>query len=224
MAISISKYAKERARELGKQEKPEGPVVTISRQFGCPSKPIAEKLISLINKDSQKKWKVVSKEILKEAATELGVPESDLKYFFKYNEQGLLDGMLSTINKFYVSDIRAAKAVSKAISSIAATGNSVIIGRGGAAICGNMDHSLHIRLTAPLEWRLAKIMITYDMRQKEALKFLKEYDQKRLGFLLQFSKEKDPANLFDIYFNCSRFDRNDIAKAIFNIMKLKKFI
>jgi len=224
MAITVRKYAKDRISEKEGKAKQQGPVVTISRQLGCPAKPIAGKLVELINKESKQKWNCISKEILKESASKLGIPASELKYFFKYNEQGVLDGMLSTISKFYVSDIRAGKAVKNAISSIAGKGNVVIIGRGGAAICRDMGDSIHVRLTAPVEWRLAKVMDAYDMRHKEALKFLKDYDNKRINFLMQFSKENDPAILFDIYYNCARFDIDDIAHSIYSLMQIRGLI
>ncbi len=225
MSINVSKYAKNVVKERESIKSGLAPVITISRQLGCPAKPIAKELVSLINKQAKDKWASVSKEILQESASKLGVPASDLKYFFKYNEQGLLGGILSTISKFYLSDISASKAVKRAIVSIAEKGNVVIIGRGGAAICRDMKNSLHIRLSAPIEWRLQKVMKFYQMKEKEALKFLKDYDRKRIHFIMQFLKEKEePSILFDIYYNCSRLSIEEIARSIYSLMNIREMI
>ncbi len=69
------------ARE-GKQEKPAkkvgipGPVITISREYGCHGKRIAEKLADILTAKSKasgenKQWRWISKEILEQSAKEL---------------------------------------------------------------------------------------------------------------------------------------------------------
>ncbi|MDA3780112.1 MAG: hypothetical protein PF487_07855 [Bacteroidales bacterium] len=54
-----------------------GPVVTISREFGCPAKMIAKKISEKLNEihagKEKQNWKIVTKEILDNAAKELGL-------------------------------------------------------------------------------------------------------------------------------------------------------
>ncbi len=224
MSIIISKYARDRILEKQKQKQAFGTVVTISRQLGCPAKPIARELVGLINEKTKEKWTCVSKEILQESASKLGIPSSELRYFFKYNEQGIIDGMLTTISKFYVSDMKIYKAVEIAIRSIGQNGKVVIIGRGGAAICRDLKNTLHIRLTAPTDWRLRKVMETHNLKENAALKFMKDYDRKRIHFMMQFAKNIKQESLFDITYNCAALKKKEIAYSIFSILKKKKTI
>ena len=224
MSIIVSKYARDRMSEKEKIKQAYGPVLTISRQLGCPAKPIARELVGLINEKTKEKWTSVSKEILQESASKLGIPASELRHFFKYNEQGILDGILTTISKFYVSDMKIYKAIEIAIRSIGQKGKVVIIGRGGAAICRNMQNTFHVRLTAPADWRLRKVMETHNMEKKQALIFMNDYDGKRTHFMMQFAKKVEQDSLFDITYNCASMKKTEIAQSIFTILKKKKLI
>ena len=224
MAIHPTKYAREREKERERSKVSKAVVVTISREFGCPAKPITKELVSLINSTSKQKWTYLSKEILGKSATELGIPPSEIKYFFKYHEQGIIDGILNTISKFYISDRKIYSAIEKAIKSIGNQGNVVIVGRGGAAICHNFSKALHIRLIAPLNWRVEKVMEYYNIGKKQAIEFIHDYDSKREKFMSHFWKEGLTPSLFDVTYNCESFSKREIVQSIFHIMKERKLI
>lgn len=224
MAISPVRYAKERIKEKQSIQDQKYPVVTISREVGCPAKVITRDLVALINRTARDKWSCVSKEILYESAKELGIPPSDLKYFFKYHEHGVLDSMLNTVAKFYTSDHKIYRSVEKAVSSFAQHGHVVIVGRGAAAILKDHQNALHIRLMAPLRWRQEKIMEYYHLGRKEALKFINDYDQKRARFMQHFTKTLTDPSLFDVIFNCETFTKQEILRTVMVLMKEKNMI
>ncbi len=221
MGITITGYARKRLKEKEKQRITGGPVVTISREFGCPSKLITKMLVQKINSAQKSQWKWVSKEILSESARELGIPPSEIKYFFNYAEHGMVDGILNTLANFYISDKKVYNAVRKVIKSIGFSGNIVIVGRGGAAICHDIKNSLHIRLLAPLEWRTEKIMEFYHLDRNKATEFIKSYDQKRRKFLEHFYKAEDMNKLFDIIYNCAGLSKAEIVNSIYSILREK---
>ena len=78
MNISIEKYLTDRVVEdISKKSEP-GPVITLSREYGCPSKIIAARLAETLSsktrvKGKEVKWKFVTKEIMAESARELQV-------------------------------------------------------------------------------------------------------------------------------------------------------
>jgi len=73
------KYMKERTGKRKGQKVPQaslGPVITISREYGCPARKIATKLADTLTEKNRKagiskEWRVVSKEIIEESAKEL---------------------------------------------------------------------------------------------------------------------------------------------------------
>lgn len=224
MTIHPAKYARERERERAKSKLSKGIIITISREFGCPAKPITKELVSLINKSTKQKWTSVSKEILGESARELGIPPSEIKYFFKYHEQGVFDGILNTIAKFYISDRKIYSAIEKAIRSIGKKGNVVIVGRGGAAICQDFSKALHIRLMAPLGWRAKNIMEYYGVGKKKAIEFIHDYDAKRKKFIDHYVKKGQSLSLFDLVYNCESFSKEEIAQSILYHLKSRKLV
>ena len=84
--INLSRYAFERLLEREKRIARPGPVITISREYGCPSKLIAAMLTDLINEKyaRKNKWHWISKEILEETARKLGLTPREIKYIFEY--------------------------------------------------------------------------------------------------------------------------------------------
>ena len=213
-------YSRERLKEKGRNMQP-GPLVTVSRAYGCPAKIIAENLVKKLNKSGKPQWKWISKEILHASAKELGLPPGELQYFFKYHEQGVFDGMLSALAKFYVSDRKIYKVIEKVIYTIGYRGHSVIVGRGGAAICKDISQGLHIRLFAPIEWRIKKVMETHELSHDKTSQFIQDYDKKRKKFLEHFTKNPEAESLFDIEYNCASLTHEEIVTSILCLMKDK---
>lgn len=221
MGITITGYARKRLEKREKQKKTGGPVVTISREVGCPSKLITKLLVQKINSKQNLHWKWVSKEILPESARELGIPPSEIKYFFGYNELGIVDGLLNTFANYYITDRKVYNTVKKVIKSIGFAGNTIIVGRGGAAICRDIENSLHIRLIAPLKWRTERIMEFSQVDRSKATELIKSYDQKRKKFMQQFQNTEGDHDLFDIIYNCASFTKDEIADSLYSIIQEK---
>jgi cytidylate kinase len=185
---------------------------------------ITKMLVQKINRTQNLHWKWVSKEILSESARELGIPPSEIKYFFSYNEHGMVDGILNTLSNYYITDRKVFNAVRKFIKSIGFAGNIIIVGRGGAAICHDIKNSLHIRLLAPLEWRTEKIMEFYHLDRNKAIEFIKSHDQNRKKFMQHFYQSEDMHDLFDIIYNCASLSKTEIVNSIYSILREKEML
>ena len=185
MKIDLSKYLTQRYIDSLSQQEFEGPVVTLSREFGCPGKKIAYCLIRKLNetKGSGKKpfpWRCINKEIISESAEALNLDPDAIEYVFKYEKKTFFDDILSSqSSKYYKSDRKIRNTIARVIRNIASEGNVVILGRGGVAITREMDRSLHVMLEAPINWRMLRTMQKYGMSEKEALNYSREIDRKR---------------------------------------------
>jgi cytidylate kinase len=216
----LLKYMSERYQKEMENTKQPGPVLTISRQFGCPAKPIAKqlakKLTDKLNKKGQdKEWRVISKEILFEAAKELELDPSNIKYVFDYKKKGILDDILSAhLNKYYKSDRKIRNTVAKVIRNISYDGHAIIIGRGGVAITKDIPKSLHVNLEAPLEWRSIRIAEKEEMSQEDARKLAIDIDKKRQEFRDYFQGKNTDYTRFDISFNCMTLTVDEIVNSI----------
>ncbi len=64
----------------------------------------------------------------------------------------------------------------------------ILIGRGGVTITRNHPKSLHVRLTAPLEWRINAVMEKRKLPEEKVKPYTIEMDIKRKKSRDYFSK------------------------------------
>jgi cytidylate kinase len=210
--------------------KPTGPVpvVTISREFGCPSKPIGQMLTDALNKrmtkSSAPRWRFISKEVVEESARKLDITSVEMNYLISSGEKGLVEDLLTSFSPLYASNRKIRKILNDVIRTLASQGNMVFVGRGSVAILQGCPNTLHIRLQAPLEWRLKGICESRGLTNAEALKLITETDKKRTALLELLLGRKFDQNLFDIVFNCHSFSKEDIVQSIIKIMEIRKMI
>jgi len=230
MHLDLLKYMSDRIQEEGGRIKEAGPVITISREYGCPSKILAARLAEeltrkMVVKGKDVKWKYVTKEIMSEAARALEVDPDKIKYVFQYEQKSMLDDILSAqFNKYYKSERKIRNTVAKVIRNMAYEGNVIIVGRGGVAIAHDIARSLHIMLEAPLDWRTLRIAENYQITQDEARKTAIEIDKKRKDFREYFQGKDTDYTRFDLTFNCMTFSIEDMVHIVLKAAEIKKLI
>jgi cytidylate kinase len=231
MKIDLLKYMSDRLLEKSGKTKLPGPIISISRLYGCPAKKVAqclvdklaEKMIARGHKDIH--WKMVTKEILEESAKELEVDPSKIKYVFDYEEKGAIDSILDAhLSKYYKSDRLIRNTIGKVIRNIAIEGHAVIVGRGGVAITRDIPRSLHINLEAPLEWRVLRSMEKLKLSHDEAEKYAISLDKKRKQFRDYFEGKGSDYTNFDITFNCMTMSVDEIVSIIIKAIEIRHFI
>ena len=226
--IDLAKYARDclQKREQNKTSSGPGPVITISREFGCPAKKIAYDLTDAINKKKKRdKWCWVSKEILAESADQLGLHPDEIQYVFDYKKKGIVEEIIAAQSrKYYRSDKKIRNTIGKVIKRIAETGNVIIVGRGGAAITKNIKNGLHIKLIADIEWRAKNVGKRRDMGVDEAIPFTLDYDKKRKKFLDYYWGRTSDYSIFDLIYNCSTMSSEEIVTSIIHILERRKIL
>ncbi len=226
--IDLAKYARDclQKREQNKTSFSPGPVVTISRDFGCPAKKIARKLSNTINKKKiNNKWCWVSKEILAESANQLGLHPDEIQYVFDYKKRGIVEEIIAAQSrKYHRSDKKIRNTIGKVIKRIAETGNVIIVGRGGATIAKNIKNSLHINLIADIEWRAKNVGKRHGLDIDKATQFTLDYDKKRKRFLDYYWGKTSDHSIFDLIYNCSTISSEEIVTSIIQILERRKFL
>jgi len=227
----LSDYLRNRMDKTtpGNDRKDFGPLITISRAYGCPAKVVAQDLSLRLNTKllgtKGKRWKWISKEILDESAKELKLDKYLIKEAVNSDTKGIMDDLIiSLANKFYPSDAKVKKTLAEIIKSFTKEGNVIIVGRAGVSLTRNVQNSLHIRLDAPVEWRAEMISETQRISHDEARRKLLEIDYKR-NLLREYFEGKKPDNsIFDIIFNYQTMNENEILESIIRLMELKNMI
>ncbi len=231
MKIDLSRYFREGYEAKLSEPDFEGPVITISRESGCPGRRLAanltEKLNSMDYKFAKKiTWKWISKEDLAEAAAkELGVDTTEIQYVFEYPVHGVLeDLLLSLTRKYYKTDRKVRNTIARVIRNLAVEGNKVIVGRGGVAITKDLSKSFHIFLEAPLEWRALRISEKHNLNLEDARKYCKNVDKQREEFKNYYHNKGNDYTRYDIKFNSMTLSVDEIAEIIISALKIRKII
>ncbi|MGQ8337822.1 cytidylate kinase-like family protein [Sunxiuqinia sp. A32] len=224
----------EEAEKSRKRSKYPGPVVMISRECGCSAKRIATKLSKILsgysyNSDTKTdvEWKWVSKEIIEETAHELELNPERIKNVFLSEVKSSLHDVstaFSTDKVYDADDQEIIDTVKEVIYRIAEEGYYIIVGRASGAIAKDIPLKLSVKLQAPLEWRINRIMQISDMSKADAQEYVLEIDRQRDLFVEHVAGRKLNNNDYDLIFNYSTMQDDYIVDAIVNIMRNKKMI
>ena len=229
----LKHYVEEPGRERNSGSYP-GPVVLISRECGCSAKRIATKLSKILSGYSYQsatktdiEWKWVSKEIIEEAAKELELTPEKIKNVFQAEAKSSLHELstaFSTDKVYDAEDQEIIDTVKDVIYRIAEEGHSIIVGRAAAIIAREIPQKLSIKLQAPLEWRINRIMQISDMSRSDAQEHVLEVDRQRDLFVEHVAGREMNNNDYDLIFNYSTMRDDYIVDAIINILKNRRMI
>jgi len=230
MSNPLISYFSERYQGSGDLKKDPGPVVTISREFGCPAKLISDLLAYKLNEIQKNAtgvdaWHVISKEILDESARELKTESAKIEYVFNYEKRSVIDEFLESLSaKYYHSDWKIRDTIKNVIRGFGVNGHVIIIGRAAAQINRDIEKSLHIRLIAPFEWRVNHFANSHNITPKEAIKKIKELDENREKLIKAFATEGNCIQCYDVYYSTEYLTNEQIVESIIQLMQLKKLI
>jgi cytidylate kinase len=213
-----------RAEMLGRPVDQTGPVITISRLTGCDGREVAAELVAQMNlRYNTNKWKWVDKDIIYHAAYELRTDTQRIETYYQGLGMTDISQMIMAFSGTFVTDSSVKKAIREVVLSIAREGYSVIIGRGGVSITQEMANALHIRLVAPLYWRVQNVMNKKGMLIGKAEEYTLETDEKRNRLIVAFLDKKPPCldYLFDATLNRSTYSVEQLSSLILSLYETK---
>jgi len=227
MGNLLSKYLDSRLEEETPQykgDKNPGPVITISREVGCNGLKLARLIASKLNSNSTgNKWKVLSKEVFHESAKELNLDYHRVTKVFKKTDKYTFEEILYAFgDRNYKSEKRIVKTVVDIVHSFADDGYCLIVGRAGHIIAKDIENAIHLRLIAPLEYRINTIMANNILSRQQAISFINKVEKERIAFRKALGEEKLREEDFDLVLNRAAFGNDQVVNIIENVVSLKK--
>ncbi len=166
-------------------------VITVSRQLGSQGVEIAQAVANRFN------YQYVDKEKIGIALADCGLPKIEIE---KLDEKkpSFWDSWTIDRNKFFHH-------LQMIIYEYAQKNNVVIVGRGGQILLKDLPGVLHVRVFAPLDVRIRRIMEQQGVKEKQALRLLRRSDEDSAGFIQSFFKVdwEDPS-FYDLAINTQR--------------------
>lgn len=201
-------------QEVVDQAKP-APCFTIAREFGCQAYPLAEKLVERLNsRTAGEPWVVVGKELLDEVAKLSGYTVEQIEK--SQDTPSSLKAIFSTfLDKSRAEETAVFTHLKTVIRGFAQRGNCILIGRGAVLATQDLHNCIHLRLVAPYEFRIQKIMNMHQMSEQEARKFIDLHQQQRDDFISRFmdGSVRDAVN-YHLVLNNGRMVVEDMAEVV----------
>ena len=201
---------RERVGQAPRHDAP--PTITLSRQFGCEGYPLAETLQALLGARTGATWTIFDKALIERVSEETQLSE---RLFGRIGEQPeLLDALANLVHGWRTQG-EAYELLARYIVRIAAEGNAIIVGRGGAIVAAGLSNCFHFRLEAPLEHRIESIRERLNLDHRRAAALVAEHERGRERFLERFlhCSLADPRH-YHAVFNTSRSTVERIAHSI----------
>jgi len=202
--------------------------ITISREYGSGGGEIATRLAGRLG------WQLIDHEVIVQVAHELGVSEAEAE---EHDErvEGLVERILKGMQLFepaalvsapilpVVTDSRSyQEALRRVVEATAAAGHAVIVGRGSQVLLARRRDVLHARIVAPLDPRIAYVMVREGLDQAAARARIQLKDRDRVRFLQEVhNRNPHDADLYDIVVNTGVLDLESAVDLIYLALQRK---
>ena len=176
-------------------------VVTVSRQLGSLGREIAQQSAA------QMGWRLVWREVINQAALRAGSPEAALAAI---DDLGLL-GICPSPQVC----LAYRQSVESVIREYAEEGQVIIVGRAGQVILRDRPDTLHVRITAPLEVRIQRLVEQQSINIEAAKAQLETSDRYRKNYMRRFYHSRwDSSDLYDLIINTARLNASEGAQLL----------
>lgn len=220
-------WAAKREKALEKDKGKTVYFVTVSREFCCEGYDFSTALIERINKRSSTEWSLFTRRMIDEMISSDNIPVEMVQQVSEKRWR-FSDWFIDALVPDYLQSqsTHVYKNMRNLILNLAHKGNCVILGSAGQILLQALDpdkfHGVHVRLTAPYEWRVRHVERMYGMNRDEAEHTLRARQSARDRFISDFTgrNSSDPA-LYDIIFNNARNTPAHMADVIVEDLALR---
>jgi cytidylate kinase len=176
-------------------------LITISRQRGSLGTEIAKIVSDTLN------YKYVDKERIGGALADYGLPKEEVEAYDE-KKPSLWESFSSERKKF----LHLIQAV---IYDFARQGNVVIVGRGGQVLLKDLPGAFHVRIKAPFDVRVKRIMEREGDDERHVERILRLGDRNASGYIRYlFNVDWDDQTLYDTIINTQKISKDTAVKMI----------
>lgn len=185
-------------------------IITVSRQLGSFGDEITQKVANSLN------YEYVDKSKIGEALVIQGFPILEVE---KYDEK-----KPSIWDSFSNQRRRFLHLIQAVIYDFAEKDKTVIVGRGGQIVLKDVPGALHVRIVAPFNVRLKRIMEREGHDERNGEKILRRSDRDSAGYIRSFfGADWDNQTLYDMVINTHTISTDTGVKMIINTIDSPEF-
>ncbi len=194
------------------------PFITISRQAGAGGHLLAETLLEVFARQDDAQvfggWQVFDRrlcEIVAENPTFSKSMASLVAEEYRTRTDEFLRQMLGSS----IDQDMLMLHVFQVVTAVASIGKSIIVGRAGSEVTRDMGQGLSLRLIAPEETRIRRVMEYYGFEERSARDEARRIDSSRARLLkAHFRVDIDDPTRYDAIWNTGRMPIGAIAESV----------
>ncbi|MBI1939443.1 MAG: cytidylate kinase-like family protein [Ignavibacteriales bacterium] len=194
-----------------------GPTITLSRETGIGATEICEKLVEHLNQNAVEDyndWAYFDRDLIEKVMRDHNLPEHFRKFLYE-EKSHRFDSWVGELIGVNPSKLLLLHKTAQTILKLAEYGNVIIVGRGANIITSNSANTFHVRLAAPLNYRIENAMRLYHLNHKIASDFIRSEDDARKDYIWKyFHKDIDDPLLYHSVINTNLLKAEEIAGMI----------
>ncbi len=222
---NLSSYMRDKREQADEDSRP-GPFITISRQYGCSGYFLGLLLVDLLNSEATRAnpWRLYSREIIQHLSEETDLAADVINRLRHEKPRAFMDFFRNLVSRQTPGGPEIRNRVAELVRELARSGHAIIIGMGGAGATGDIENGLRVRLEAPVDWRVNKLVESEGLSPVQARLELQKRDEERaqLAEIYEIKFPRQPA--FDLVYNCELFSLAQVATHVVQALKLKKML
>ncbi|MBN8459316.1 MAG: cytidylate kinase-like family protein [Verrucomicrobia bacterium] len=193
------------------------PAISLSRQTGCGVKEVAETLVRILPERAPKDrapWTVFDRNLVARVIEDHRLPPEVAKFMPEDRVSAVQDA-IEEILGLHPSSRTLLQKTSETIRHLAELGHVILIGRGANIITRDLANTFHVRLIAPIDVRVGKIMERNGIDAKAARDVVHKGDLARNRYIKDhFHADIDDPLLYDLVINTARLSAAAVARVI----------
>jgi len=188
----------------------DGPCITISREFGCQAYPLAKELATRLGEP----WAVVDREVLQEVAKKSGFSLEQIEK--SRDTPAVLKAIFAMfLDQSHAEETKIFEHLRQTVCKFASAGSCIIVGSGGVYATREIQNIFHVRLVAPLEFRVGTIAEKLQLTNAQATEHVQLHQKQRDDFIHRLAGKslESPLN-FHLVLNNGLLSPQQMAKII----------
>ena len=207
------------APEEAERAEPAPVFLTLSRQFGCHAFALAEAVVRRIEVRTGEVFEIFDRKLLEEISGRRDVASRLIESLTERTRSEVEDWVVGLFSGAE-SEMSAYRRLARTVCAIATKGRCILIGRGSAVLTRDLPGGIHVRLVAPVEWRVRTLKLHPHPNVPAEREAVLRMDLERESFIRKYlgADVNDPT-LYHLVLNNARLSIGRQAELILHLIE-----
>ncbi|MGI9592920.1 MAG: AAA family ATPase [Myxococcota bacterium] len=219
----LTAHFRERRRaEKDKPRRGELPFITISRETGAGGQSLARAILAEFERHpgepSLQGWSSFDQELCETIVSDPELNVSLTELVTEDYRTKAEDFVSVLLGKSFQEEVQ--KKISVTLRELALVGKAILVGRGGSCITHDLAPGVHIRLVAPRDVRVQRMVELFSISEEEAARRVDQQDRSRAKMLKsRFKRDIDDPLHYDAIWNTDRVSLEVLARCVLEMIR-----